>query len=119
MAGRKKAEINWKTVDGLLKAGCTGTEVAAHLGIHPDTLYNHVEEIYKTNFSAYSQTKRESGDALLKAAQFKKAVNELDNTMLVWLGKQRLGQSDKKEVKLDTEVTQTVYRLPDGTVVNF
>jgi hypothetical protein len=113
-AGRPKANIDWKTVDGLLKAGCTGTEIAAHLGIHPNTLYERCTEVHNCDFSDYLQAKREAGDALLKAAQFQKAVQEKDNTMLVWLGKQRLEQKDKKELDHknnggDFEPTQIVF----------
>lgn len=38
-----------------------------------------------------------SGDNLLRAAQYKAAMGG-NTTMLIWLGKQRLGQSDKNEL---------------------
>lgn len=49
--GRPPCKIDWKKVDFLLKAGCSGTDVAAELGIHPETLYRRCEEKNKTNFS--------------------------------------------------------------------
>jgi hypothetical protein len=97
-AGRKPATIDWKLVDNLLKAGCAGTEIAAHIGVHPDTLYNHCKADHKTDFSAYSQEKKAAGDAILKVTQYQVAINDKDKTMLVWLGKQRLGQTDKREI---------------------
>lgn len=91
---RPKKKIEWEIVDRMLEAGCNGTEVAASLGIHPDTLYLRCEEENNMGFSAYLSQKRAVGDRLLKMEQFRLAL-EGDRTMLVWLGKQRLRQSDK------------------------
>jgi len=44
-------------------------------------------------FTQYKQEKLAKGDSLLKAVQYKIAVKG-DKTMLVWLGKQRLKQSE-------------------------
>lgn len=74
MAGRPKAIIDWKKVDQMLQAACTGIEIAACLGVAPLTLYRACESENKVNFDAYSQAKRAHGDLLLKTAQFKKAV---------------------------------------------
>ena len=93
---RPKADIDWNKVDRLLEAGCPGTEVAATLGIHEDTLYRACERENKQGFAAYSAIKRASGDRLLRVKQFEVAMAG-DKTMLVWLGKQRLGQAEKSE----------------------
>ena len=84
----------------MLEADCTGTEIAATLGVHPNTLYRSCETENKVSFGDYSAIKRASGDRLLKVKQFEVAMTG-DKTMLVWLGKQRLGQSEKSEVKAD------------------
>lgn len=97
---RPKANIDWNKVDRMLEAGCDGTEVAATIGIHPDTLYRACERENKIGFADYLATKRASGDRLLKVKQFEIAMTG-DKTMLVWLGKQRLGQSEKSEIKND------------------
>ena len=98
---RPKTEIDWQKVDRMLEADCTGTEVAASLGIHPNTLYRLCEEQHKISFSAYSAEKRASGDRLLKMKQFEIAMSG-DRSMLIWLGKQRLNQSDKKTNDITT-----------------
>ena len=97
-AGRKPAKIDWQKVDNFLLAGCDGSEIAPHFGIDAQTLYRHCKAEKKVDFEAYKREKQSQGDSLLRAAQFKKAIQEGDNTMLVWLGKQRLNQSDKKQV---------------------
>ena len=95
--GRPKADIDWAVVGKLLEAGCAGTDIASQLGIGVDTLERRCRTDNKVTFSAFSQQKRMSGDNLLRAAQYKAAM-EGNTTMLVWLGKQRLGQSDKNEL---------------------
>lgn len=91
---RPEKQVDWKLVDDLLIAGCLGTEIAAHFDMHPDTFYRKVENQYSIGFTAYSQEKRSKGDSILRSVQFEKAVKGKDNTMLVWLGKNRLAQKD-------------------------
>jgi len=93
----KKIEIDWDQVGRYLEADCSGTEIAGILGIHENTLYLRCKEDQGVEFVAFKLLKRASGDGLLKIEQFRKAVKG-DKTMLVWLGKQRLGQKDKNEV---------------------
>lgn len=93
----KQKAINWKKVEGYLKAGCSGREIAAQLGIHENTLYLRCKEEKNVDFVAFKQEKQAAGDAMLKAVQFESAVTDRDRTMQIWLGKQRLGQKDKIE----------------------
>lgn len=96
-------EIDWEKVDQMLIAGCIGTQIAATLGIHPDTLYTRCEKEKGVNFSAYYQEKRSVGDGYIHQAQYHKALKEKNTTMLIWLGKQRCGQKDEEK---KTEFTQ-------------
>ena len=113
---RPKAEINWKFVDEHLEAGCSGTEIAARLGIHPDTLYINCEKEFNIGFSAYSQQKKQSGEALLRKAQFDKAIGNTDrgdNTLLIWLGKVRLEQKETTEHLVTPETVKTFNTIID------
>lgn len=94
MAGRPKVTINWSEVDKYLKAQCDGVGIAAILGVHPATLYRACEETHKVNFANYSQAKKAEGKELLRQKQMEVAIDG-DKTMLVWLGKQYLDQSEK------------------------
>lgn len=85
--------INWDEVSEFLKAGCTGVEIAASLGMCPDNLYSRCEKENNVEFSVYSAQKRADGNALLRKAQYDKALTK-DNMMLIWLGKQRLDQRE-------------------------
>lgn len=96
--GRKKINIDWNKVDNALMAGSNGVQVAAMLGIHYDTLVNACKRDHNSNFSDYLRTKREKGNNLLLAKQYDLAMKG-DRGMLIWLGKQRLNQTDRKEIK--------------------
>lgn len=97
--GRNPAQIDWDEVERYLMAGCSGTDVASRLGVHPETLYRRCEKDNKVGFSEYLRQKRECGAVLLKVAQFDEAVRKRNTSMLIWLGKQMLGQSDKAHIE--------------------
>ena len=92
--GRPEAKIDWKIVDDMLMKGSFATEIAAKLGIHHDTLYKRCVVDQKIEFSAYRQEKTSIGDYSIRQKQFEVAVIDGNTTMLIWLGKQRLGQTD-------------------------
>ena len=99
-------KIDWEKVDELLEAGCDGTEICAHLGIHYNTLNNKCEKEKKYKFCDYKALKRAKGDSILRNRQYKTAL-EGNVPMQIWLGKQRLEQSDKQQVKQETKQENT------------
>jgi len=89
--------IDWDRVDELLECGCTGEEIAACFGMAPTTFYQRLSAKYEMHFTSYRQMMKAKGESLLREQQFKKALglSQLgDNTLLIWLGKQRLGQAE-------------------------
>ncbi len=93
----KKSEIDWNQVGEYLKAQCSGVEIANLIGIHENTLYNRCKEDLGLEFVAFSQQKKAEGKEALRKKQYDVAMQG-DKTMLVWLGKQLLGQKDKQEI---------------------
>lgn len=91
---RPEKEIDWDKVDKLMMSGCTGTEIAPHFDIHHETLYNRLSEKYGMGFTEYSRKMKCYGDSILRTKQYEKALTK-DNGMMIWLGKQRLGQTDQ------------------------
>lgn len=91
---RPEKKIDWELVDNLLRADCDGTQIAEFFCMHPNTLYRRVEEQYSMSFSDYQQAKKMEGNAMLLDKQFEVAMTG-DRTMMIWLGKQRLGQKEK------------------------
>lgn len=110
--GRPKAVINWAEVDKYLQSQCDGAHIASLFGIHPNTLYIACEEKFKMNFSEYSAKKKGEGKELLRARQFKAAMDG-DKTMLVWLGKQYLEQREKSDSNITLQEKAPVIDFGD------
>lgn len=104
---RPEKPIDWAKVDQLLMAGCKGTQIAPHFDMHPETFYDRVKEKHGVGFTEYCALKKDHGDSLLHAKQFEKALKG-DNTMLVWLGKNRMGQKDREELTTLPPLADTV-----------
>lgn len=94
---KPRKTVDWNIVDNLLMAGCTGTEVAANFDMHPVTFYEKCQQENGIPFTEYRQLKLTKGDAHIRATQYKKAISG-DNTQLIWLGKNRLGQRENPEL---------------------
>ena len=112
-AGRPEVEIDWKKVDFLIEAGCSGYEVAAQIGIHHETVYRRVHEQYGENFTDYAAKKRQKGEANIRVVQYQKALKG-DNHMLIWLGKNRLKQKDREEIA-SNEPTKITFDVNYGS----
>ena len=104
--GRPLTDINWDFVGQMLEKGAEGTEIAAYYGVHPDTLYKRCEAELMKGFSEFRRQKKSSGNFNIRAKQYDVAMSG-DRSMLIWLGKQRLGQ--REEAKIDHNVVvQTI-----------
>lgn len=106
---RPEKPIDWERVDELLECGCLGNEIAAHYNMHPNTFYDRVVNKYKMSFTDYQAEKKFKGDSLIRESQFKKAIKKLDNTMLIWLGKQRLGQKENHDDNQSTPILSKAF----------
>lgn len=102
MVVRPLKPIDWDKVDNLLRAGCEGTEIAPHFDLHEDTFYRRCQAEKGVGFTAYRASKRREGDSLLKAKQYEKAMTG-DNTLLIWLGKTRLKQTENAFLSVSEE----------------
>lgn len=98
--GNPLKPIDWNIVEAKVIGGSNGVQIAGAIGIHPDTLYQRCELKFGMNWSAYFMQKRAKGEDALHQSQFKKALNG-NPTMLIWLGKQRLGQKETQEQTYD------------------
>ncbi len=76
------------TVVRMAQIGCSAQEICYILGKPADrmTLTKWYQPLLDLGNS--------HGNALLRRTQFKKAVEDEDTKMLIWLGKNRLGQAD-------------------------
>lgn len=93
MAGRPEIELTeeqLKTVDEMAYNQCKTRTIANIIGIDRNTLDKH--------YSTRLKKKRSEGKAALLKAQMECGKDEKNPTMLIWLGKQHLNQTDKRDV---------------------
>jgi len=86
--GRPKFELDTNILEKLASILCTMEEMASFFGCSVDTL--------ERNFADTIKKGREQGKISLRRLQFEKAQSG-NTTMLIWLGKQILGQKEKIE----------------------
>ena len=94
--GPKPLDIDSKQVEALASYGCTKTEIAAFFGCNETTI--------RKRFSENLIKGKESGKIRLRKKQFEMAMKG-NVSMLIWLGKQTLGQKDQQGIDGDLRVT--------------
>jgi predicted transcriptional regulator len=102
--GRPKGSykaIDLDMVEKLAAIGCTMPEIAAIVGCSERTL--------RTRASEQVDNGREKMKVSLRRWQYEKAKDG-NVPMLIWLGKQYLGQSDRHEQKVTEEIV-TIERI--------
>lgn len=102
--GRPIIQLDWEKIANLCWIQCTGPEIASVLDIDQDTLTNACKRDHGMTFKEWAANKRQGGKASLRRYQWKAAQGG-DRTMLVWLGKNMLGQSDKMENRVKADFT--------------
>jgi hypothetical protein len=106
--GRPLTELNDDKLEAMCKIFATGEECAGVLGIDYDTLNRRLKEEGHGGFTDWYKKHSSHGKVSLRRAQMKLAL-EGNATMLIWEGKQFLGQSDKIEEKSTQVHLQTEF----------
>jgi hypothetical protein len=89
--GRPKLDIDSDKVEMLASFGCSTVEIAK--------LHNCDEHTIRKRFRSELERGRESMKIKLRQLQWKQAENG-NTSLLIFLGKQYLGQSDRNELEL-------------------
>lgn len=100
--GRPKADIDAEQVESMAAIGCTVAEIATILGCSSRTL--------ERRFVAPIERGRSRLNRSLRRKQVEMALAG-NVTMLIWLGKQMLGQREKTDAIVREEVV-TIEELP-------
>lgn len=95
--GRPKIDIDWNEFDKLCRMQCTLAEIASWFDCSEDTIERRVKETYGVTFAERFSQKRGVGKIALRRKQYQLAT-EGNVALLIWLGKQYLGQSDKTDI---------------------
>ena len=93
----KRINIDWDVINELLQCGSSQRDCASQMGIDPATLGKHCQIEFGIDWIDYARMWADKGCNSLRVTQHRKAIDDKDTKMLIWLGKQRLGQSDKIE----------------------
>ena len=96
--GRPPKIIDWKKIESLCQIHCTESEIASVMDIHLDTLYDKCKLEHGIIFPEYYKKHCEGGKMSLRRKQFSKAVVDGNPAMLIWMGKQILGQKDSMDL---------------------
>jgi len=105
-------EKDYKQICSMCAIQCTAEEIASVLDISVDTLGRRIQEYTGKGFADFFKVKRMGGHASLRRMQWSKAMSN-DSTMLIWLGKQYLGQKDAPYYDNDSkpQVTDFEYTV--------
>ena len=95
MARPKKYDIDPEKVEQLAGFGCSNTEIASFFGCD--------ESLIRKSYSENLIKGRDKGKIRLRQLQWR-AAERGNTSVLIWLGKQILGQTDKTEVSWDNPV---------------
>lgn len=100
---RPKIKIDWEAVSKLCGLHCTGEEIAGFLEVSYDTLERACKRENKLSFAEYYGQKSAKGNISLRRKQHEVAMAG-NPRMLIWLGKQYLGQTDRQEMDLNGQL---------------
>jgi len=112
--GRPRIEIDWVEFDKLCTMQCTLVEIAGWFECSEDTIERRIREKYDCTFAELFTQKRSKGKISLRRKQYETALKG-NVAMLIWLGKQYLGQSDKQ----DSTINQRVEITPAFEIVDY
>lgn len=104
-AGQPRKEINLTTLRALAKIGATWTEIAAVMGCSDQTIMDR-RKVDPELDRVFTEGKAE-GTTTLRRLQWQGA-QEGNPTMLIWLGKQLLGQRDNLDQSIKSATKLTV-----------
>jgi hypothetical protein len=90
MARPKKHNLDTEKIEQLAGFGCTNTEIASFFGCD--------ESLIRKSYSEYLSKGRDKGKIRLRQLQWR-AAERGNVSMMIWLGKQVLGQVDRQEVE--------------------
>lgn len=109
--GPKPKEIDWTEFDKLCQLQCSLREIASWFDCSEDTIENRVKQVHSMKFSEYYEQKRGRGKIALRRKQYDVAMNG-NVAMLIWLGKQYLGQAERQAVDITTKGAPVSF-VPD------
>jgi hypothetical protein len=105
-----RAKLDLTVLERGASIGCTMNELKALSGVVHSTFFKHLAEDPEVKKAI--ERGAELGRATLRRAQWQAAVTDKNPTMLVWLGKQLLGQQDSMVLTADLNIHRVLSEAP-------
>lgn len=113
MRNKKEIAISRKMFEKLAEAGATVTSFRDVYGV--TTIEKFCKLTYGLSVEDAVRQFQQKGKDKLKLAQYETAVEKRNPVMLIWMGKQMLGQSDDPaKNKIEQERNQTIRDVIDA-----
>ena len=110
--GRPRADIKVDEFEKLCAIQCTKQEIADWFRCSEDSVDRFCKRQYGEAFAVVHEQKKSVGKISLRRRQYQ--VAEKGNTsMLIWLGKQYLGQRETAEVKVEQSIDESIKKMDD------
>lgn len=106
---RPRIEIESTTFEKLCAIQCTLTEIAGFFACSEDTIERWCKREYGKGFAECYKKYSVGGKISLRRNQFRLA--EHSASMAIFLGKQYLGQTDKLETSVTTDIDETIKKM--------
>lgn len=100
--GRPRKEIDKDQFENLCNINATLKEIAGWFRCSEDTIERWCEREYGASFADTYEKYSQEGKISIRRAQIKLALSG-NPTMLIWLGRQMLGQTDKQVLGIESE----------------
>ncbi len=110
---RPRKKIDQEQFEKLCGLQCTIEEFCCYFQCDDKTLNAWCQRTYKRSFSEIFKIKRGSGKISLRRKQFEAAMAG-NPTMLIWLGRNYLGQTDRIDVTVDDKREGQLADLIEG-----
>ena len=107
--GRPLKEIDWEKAAYFAENGATGMELASYFDMHHATFYDRVKEEQGMSWTAFASLHRKKAFIKLRNKQQEVAL-EGNTTMLIWLGKQYLEQTEKQDKNKDLDAAMETLK---------
>lgn len=108
--GRPRIKIDKEEFEKLCAMQCTLIEIAGWFNCSDDTIENWCKETYGEIFSEVYKKKSAKGKISVRRDQFR-AAESGNVTMLIWLGKQYLGQKEQSVLEVSENIDDTVKEM--------
>ena len=114
--GRPEKQIDKEQFEKLCGLQCTIEEFCCYFDCDRKTLEKWCKKTYGSTFSTVFDVKRGSGKISLRRKQFEVAMTG-NPTMLIWLGRNMLNQTDKIDLSVDDKREGKLSDLIEGLKV--